>query len=123
MTYVDGFVLPVAKKNLAAYRSMATSTGKTWKKHGALQYFECVADDLKPNTGGMPMLSFQKMAKLRKGETVFFSFIVYKSKAHRNSVNKKVMAEFSKDPNMKNMPMPFDIKRVAYAGFKAIVEA
>ena len=121
MTYVDGFVLPVPKKNLGQYRRMAKAAGKIWKKHGALKYFECVGDDLTPNTGGMKITTFSRMAKLKPGEAVFFSFIVYKSKAHRNSVNKKVMKEFEK-ADKKHKVMPFDIKRMAYGGFRAIVK-
>lgn len=117
-TYVDGFVIPVPKKNLAAYKRMATWGRKTWMKHGALQYFECVGDDLKaqPNCG----IGFPKGVRLKPGDTVMFSFIIYKSKAHRDAVNAKVM----KDPSMKTMPkkMPFDMKRFMYGGFKAIVE-
>jgi len=123
MKYVDGFVLVVPKKKIGAYKKMAQMAGKIWKKHGALEYFECIGDDLHPNMGGVKGTTFPKMAKLRKGETIWFSFIVYKSKEHRNQVNKKVM----KDPLMspeawKDKPMPFDMKKVAYAGFKTMVE-
>ena len=124
MTYVDGFVLIVPKKNVKAYRKLAKMTGKVWKKHGALEYFECIGEDLYPKMGGMKeATTFPKMTKLKNGETVWFSFIIYRSKAHRNSVNARVM----KDPMMnedtwKDKPMPFDMKRVAYAGFKALVE-
>lgn len=118
MTYVDGFVIPVPKKKLAAYKKMAIWGKKTWMKHGALQYFECVDDDLKvmPGCGG----GFPEMAKLKKGETLWYSFIVYKNKAHRNAVNKKVMHEMqqSKMPKV----MPFDMKRMAHGGFKTIVQ-
>ncbi len=117
MSYVDGFVIPVAKKNVAAYKKMAAWGKKTWMKHGALQYFECMGDDLK----SMPQCGdFKTMASLKPNETVFFSFIVYKNKAHRNAVNKKVMAEMQQQ----NMPatMPFDPKRMAYAGFKTLVQ-
>ena len=117
MTYVDGFVIPTPKSKLAAYKKMATWGKKVWMKHGALQYFECVADDLKamPGCG-----DFQKMVKLKRGETLWFSFIVYKNKAHRNAVNKKVMAEMQQH----KMPkvMPFDLKRMAHGGFKTIVQ-
>ncbi len=105
---------------------MAAEGARMWMKAGALQYFECVGDDLniKP-MGGMKALSFPKMAKAKKGETVFFSFIIYKSRAHRDAVNKRVMAEMERQySNHKDMPaMPFDMKRMAYGGFKAIVEA
>lgn len=116
MSYVDGFLLPVPKKNVAAYRKMAALGKKLWMKHGAVAYFECVGDDLKPKFG----LPFPKLMKLKPGETAFFSFIVYKSRAHRDAVNKKVMS----DPFMQGPPpnMPFDVKRMAYGGFKTLVE-
>jgi uncharacterized protein YbaA (DUF1428 family) len=121
--YIDGFVLPVPKNKLKAYRKMASEAGKVWMKHGALEYIEAVGNDLKPNTHGMKIAFFPKMAKAKKGETVFFSFIVYKSRKHRDAVNKKVMKEMSKEMEKhKNMPMPFDMKRMAYGGFKAIVD-
>ena len=114
--YVDGFVLPVPKRNLAAYRKMAKLAAKVWKDHGALDYQECVGDDLK-----IPgMYSFPKLAKAKPGETVFFSYITYRSKAHRNGVNAKVM----KDPRLLaycGKEMPFDMKRMAYGGFKQFV--
>ncbi len=117
--YVDGFVLPVPKKNLAAYRRMAQKAGKIWREHGALEYRECVGDDLNVKIG----LPFPRLAKLKPGETPVFSWIVYKSRAHRNGVNAKVM----KDPRMAKMmegkSMPFDVKRMAYGGFKVVVEA
>ena len=117
--YVDGFVLPVPEKNLKAYQAMAKKAGKVWREHGALQYVEAVGDDLDIKFG----VSFKKTIKPKPGETVVFSFIVYKSRAHRDQVNKKVMA----DPRLEKMmkkgePMPFDVKRMAYGGFKAIVE-
>ena len=117
MSYVDGFLLPVPKKNLKSYRKMAVLGKKLWMKYGAVAYMECVGDDLNPKWG----LPFPKVLKPKPGETVMFSFIVYKSKAHRNQVNAKVM----KDPSMKTMPkeMPFDMKRMCFGGFKAIVEA
>lgn len=116
--YVDGFVLPVPKKNLAAYRRMAAAAGKIWKQLGAVEYVECVGDDLK--TKGMA--SFPRLARAKPSETVCFSFIVYKSRAHRDRVNAKVM----KDPRIMKMmdgkKMPFDVKRMAYGGFRAIVD-
>jgi alkaline phosphatase len=123
MKYTDGFVIAVKKGKLAEYKKMAELGARIWKKHGALEYFECVGDDLKPDMGGMKCLTFPQLTKLKKGETVVFSFIVYKNKGHRNKVNAKVM----KDPVMNNSqwkdkPMPFDMKRMAYGGFKAIVE-
>ncbi|MCC6574704.1 MAG: DUF1428 domain-containing protein [Planctomycetes bacterium] len=117
MAYVDGFLLPVPKKNLKAYAKMAKVGAKVWLDHGALDYKECVGDDLNPPFG----LPFPKQMKLKPGEVPVFSYIVYKSKAHRDAVNKKVMS----DPRMTQPPkeMPFDMKRMAYGGFKAIVEA
>ncbi len=118
MSYVDGFVLPVPKKNLAAYRRMASQAGKIWRKYGALEFRECAGDDLKVKG----LVSFPKMAKAKSSETVFFSYIVYKSKSHRNQVNAKVM----KDPHIAKMmgkKSPFDVKRMAYGGFKVLVDA
>ncbi len=121
--YVDGFVLVVPKKNIAAYRRMALEGARVWKKYGALAYMECLGDDLKP-TGGMPVLTFSKMTKLKKNETVWFSYIVYKSRAHRDQVNKKVMAEMDEQAKKhKDLPMPFDMKRMAYGGFKVVVNS
>jgi alkaline phosphatase len=123
MAYVDGFVIVIPKKKLAAYRTMARKGGQIWKKYGALDYKECVLDDPRPK--GV-ILTFPKLAKLKAGETVAFSYIVYKSKAHRNQVNAKVMKtmdEMMCDPKYKNQPMPFDMKRMAYGGFKVIVDA
>ncbi len=121
MRYVDGFVLVVPKKNIAAYRRMANEGGRLWKKYGALDYKECVGDDLQPK--GIT-LTFPKAMKVKKSETVFFSYIVFKSRAHRDQVNAKVMKDPSmNDPKYKNKPMPFDMKRMAYGGFKVIVDA
>ena len=117
MSYVDGFVMPMPKKNLAAYRRMAQTAGKVWRQHGALEYRECVGHDLAVK-GAKP---FPRMAGLKRGETVVFSWIVYKSKAHRDRVNARVM----KDPRIRKMmtaPMPFDVKRMSYGGFKVLVE-
>jgi alkaline phosphatase len=119
MTYVDGYVIPVPKGKVAEYKKMATWGKKMWMKHGAVQYFECVGDDL----AGMPGCgNFTTMAGLKASETVFFSFIVYKSKAHRDAVNKKVMAEMKNQPNAMPKSMPFDVKRMAFAGFKTLVQ-
>ena len=119
MSYVDGFVLPVPKKNLRAYARISKKAGKIWREHGALDYRECVGDDLNVKMG----LPFPKMVKPKAGETVVFSYIVYKSRAHRDSVNAKVM----KDPRLAGMcdskAMPFDVKRMAYGGFKVLVQA
>ena len=119
MPYVDGFLLSVPKKKVSQYVRVARQAGKLWKKHGALEYRETVGDDLK-NSMGTP---FTKAARSKPGETPVFSWIVYKSKAHRDSVNKKVM----KDPHMKEMmedprSVPFDIKRMSYGGFKVAVD-
>jgi uncharacterized protein YbaA (DUF1428 family) len=117
MAYVDGFLLPVPKKNLAGYRKMARAGARLWKKYGALEYRECVGDDLKPSFGR----SFIRQLKLKRGETVVFSWIVYKSRAHRDRVNARVM----KDPFMATMvgPMPFDVRRMCYGGFRVMVDA
>ena len=118
-TYVDGFVIPIKKKDVAAYKKMAVWGSKMWKKYGALEYFECVGDDLSV-TKGMGM-GFTKLSKLKADEAVVFSFIVYKSKAQRDQINKKVMS----DPSMKDFvasAMPFDMKRFATGGFKVLVK-
>jgi uncharacterized protein YbaA (DUF1428 family) len=117
MSYVDGFLLAVPKKNIAAYRKMSRKAGTIWKKYGALEYIECVADDVKSGK----VTSFPQAVKLAKGEVVVFSWIVYKSRAQRDAVNKKVM----KDPwmaKMESSSMPFDGKRMMWGGFKPIVE-
>lgn len=119
--YVDGFVLPVKKKELSAYRQMAKLAEKVWRKHGALDYKECVIDDPKPQFAAYP---FAKTVKLKAGETVVFAYIVFKSRAHRDRVNAKVMADpLMNDPKYKDKPMPFDMKRMAYGGFKVLVGA
>ena len=119
MAYVDGFVIPIPKKNLPVYRRIARKAGKIWKEHGALEYRECVGDDLNNKGMGKP---FPKLASTKGGETVLFSYIVYKSKAHRDRVNAKVM----KDPRITRMmgdeAMPFDGKRMSYGGFRSIVD-
>jgi len=113
----------VSEKNLPAYRKMAEKAGKIWMKHGALEYFECVGDDLNPDVPEMQGIRFPQMIKAGTGETVIFSFIVYKSRAHRDEVNAKVMEDPDmNDPEWKDKPMPFDMKRAAYGGFKVIVE-
>ena len=116
--YVDGFVIAVPRKNIGAYKRMANWGRKTWMKYGALQYFECVGDDLKVPQGCGP--GFLKGIRAKPGETVMFAFILYKSKAHRDAINAKVM----KDPSMKNMAkkMPFEMKRFLCGGFKVLVE-
>ena len=120
MAYVDGYVLPVPKKKLAAYRKLAVKASKIWRKHGALQYRECVGEDMKCAFG----IPFSKLVKCKAGETVVFSWIVFKSRAHRDRVNNAVM----KDPKLNEMmpdpsAMPFDCKRMVYGGFKTLVEA
>jgi uncharacterized protein YbaA (DUF1428 family) len=118
MHYVDGFVVPVPKNKIAAYRSMARKAGKIWREHGALQFTECVADDVKPGK----LTSFPQSVKLKSAETVVFSWIVFKSRAQRDRVNAKVM----KDPRLAKMmdpkAMPFDAKRMFWGGFKTLVE-
>ena len=116
--YVDGFVVPVPKKSVEAYRRMARKAGKVWREHGALEYCECVADDVKPGK----YTSFPQSVKLKPDETVVFSWIVYKSRKQRDIINAKVMS----DPRLKAMmdpkSMPFDGKRMFWGGFKGIVE-
>jgi len=118
-TYVDGYVLPIPKKNLRAYRQMAQMGGKVWRKYGALGYFECVGDDLSPKWAG---IKFPRTVRAKHGETVIFSFIMFKSRAHRDRVNAKVMNDpIMNDPKYKDKPMPFDMKRMVYGGFKVLV--
>jgi len=122
--YVDGFVLVVPKNKVSAYKKMATEGAKAWRKFGAIDYKECIGDDLHiKGPAGMPgPPSFLELAKVRKGETVWFSYITFKSRAHRDSVNKKVHAYFSKKyANQKVEAMPFDMKRMAYSGFKVVI--
>ena len=120
MRYVDGFVLPVPKKSLQAYRRIAQKAGRVWREHGALEYRECAGDDLNVKCG----VPFPRMTKLKPGETVVLSWIIFKSRAHRDRVNAKVM----KDPRLAKMMdpksmMPFDVKRISYGGFKILVDA
>jgi uncharacterized protein YbaA (DUF1428 family) len=116
--YVDGFVIPIPRKSVAAYRRLATWGRKTWLKYGALQCFECIGDDLKVPKGCGP--GFPRGIRMKRDETVVFAFIIYKSKAHRDAVNAKVM----KDPGMGDVAkkMPFDMNRFLCGGFRAIVE-
>ena len=116
MAYVDGFVVPVPKKKVADYRKIARKAGKIWREHGALAFVECAGDDVPFGK----RTSFPRAVKVKNGETVMFSWIVYKSRAHRDSVNKKVMAD--KRLKMDISAMPFDAKRMIYGGFKTIVE-
>jgi len=118
MAYVDGYVLPVAKKHLETYRRMARLAGKVWRDHGALEYRECVGEDLDVKM----LLPYPRAMKIKPSETVFFSWIVFKSRAHRDRVNAKVW----KDPRLNSMDMksmPFDMKRTMYGGFKVFVAA
>lgn len=122
--YVDGFVLVVPKDKVQEYAKMAAEGRDMWMKHGALEYYECKGDDLEPKEmGGMKPLGFMEMAKASADETVWFSFLVYKSKQHRDEVNKKVMDEMNeKYKDAKDFSMPFDMKRMAYGGFNVEVE-
>ena len=117
MPYVDGFVVPLPRKNLKAYRAMAKKAGKVWREHGALDYKECIADDVKMGK----WTSFPRAVKMKKNETVVFSYIVYKSRKDRDRINAKVM----KDPRLTEMmdpkDMPFDGKRMIFGGFKGEV--
>jgi len=117
--YVDGFVVPVPKRKLEAYRRMAKKAGKVWREYGALEYRECIADDVKWGK----RTSFPRSVKQKPGETVMFSYIVYKSRAQRDRINAKVM----KDPRLADMmdlkSLPFDAKRMIYGGFKLLLEA
>jgi len=117
MHYVDGFVIPLPKKNVQAYRRIALKAGKIWREYGALEFRECVGDDLAVKG----MVPFARRIKLKPGETVVFSWIVFKSRAHRDRVNAKVM----KDPRLDMDPksMPFDVKRMLYGGFRVLVDA
>lgn len=113
--YVDGFVLPLPKQNIEKYREVSSQAGAMWKEHGALEYHECVADDVKPGQ----LTSFPQSVNLQPEETVVFAWITYKSREHRDEVNAKVMS----DPRMKEpMDMPFDMKRMIFGGFKSIVD-
>ncbi len=122
--YVDGFVIVVPKKNAASYKKMATLGKKVWMKYGALDYKECKGDDLKPNMQGMPAKNFITLAGAKSNEDVWFSFIVYKNKKHRDQVNARVM----KDPEMndpewaKKNKMPFDMKKFSFGGFTVEVD-
>lgn len=119
-TYVDGYVLSVPKKKRAAYRKMAREGAALWKKLGALEYRECRADDVAGQPG---CLSFPKLAKTKSDEEVWFSFIVYRSKQDRNRIEKQVRAHYAEHYEGKDMPMPFDMKRMAMGGFTVEVEA
>jgi uncharacterized protein YbaA (DUF1428 family) len=117
MAYVDGFVVPVPKRNLQTYRRIARKAGKVWRDHGALEYVECVADDVKPGK----WTSFPQAVKLKPGEAVWFSYIVYKSRKHRDRVNARVMKDKRLAAMMDPKKMPFDGKRMFWGGFKVMV--
>jgi uncharacterized protein YbaA (DUF1428 family) len=117
-TYVDGFVIPIPKNSTAKYKKIASEAKDIWMKLGALDYKECKIDDAAPK---FVDFTFSKMAKAKPNEAVWFSFIVFKSRSHRDAVNKKVMAYFTKKYGPKMMDMPFDMKRFSYAGFKVEV--
>ena len=119
MSYVDGFIVAVPKKNLAAYRRMAKKAGKVWREHGALDYREWVADDVKVGK----LTSFPRSVKLKPGETVIFSWITYKSRAQRDRVNARVMADKRLAGMMDTKSLPFDAKRMIYGGFESLVKA
>lgn len=118
MKYIDGFVVPVPKKNVQAYRRMAQKAGKIWLEHGALEYIECIGDDVKPGK----LTSFPQSVKLKPDETVAFSWIIFKSRAQRDRINKKVMADPRLASMMNPKDVPFDSKRMIYGGFKTMVE-
>ena len=117
MSYVDGFIVPVPKKNVAAYRAMARKAGKIWKEYGALEFIECMADDVKVGK----RTSFPRSVKLKRGETVMFSWIVYRSRAQRDRINKLIMKDTRLSAMMEGKEMPFDGKRMIFGGFKPIV--
>jgi uncharacterized protein YbaA (DUF1428 family) len=119
MTYVDGFVLPVKKRQLAAYRSMARQASKVWRGYGALEFHECVADDVPYGR----RTSFPRSVKLRRGEIIVFSYIVYRSRADRDRVMTKVMKDKRIEAMMKSRKVPFDAKRMIFGGFKTMVSA
>ena len=116
--YVDGFVLSVPKRKVAAYRALARKASKVWLEHGALEYRECIGDDMKVQMG----VPFPRLAKVKAGETVVFAWIVYKSRADRDRVNAKVMKD-ERICNMDQKDMPFDCRRMSWGGFKTLVEA
>jgi uncharacterized protein YbaA (DUF1428 family) len=118
MSYVDGFLVPVPKKKLAAYRSMAAKAGKIWREHGALEFRECIADDVSWGK----RTSFPRSVKQKSGETVFFSYIVYKSRADRDRINAKVMKDKRLAKMMDPKAMPFDGKRMIWGGFKTVID-
>lgn len=118
MAYVDGFILPLPKSNIEKYREVATRCGEIWREHGALQFRECIAEDVKPGK----LTSFPQAVNLEDGETVIFSWIVYESREKRDEVNDKVMKDPRMTDLMKPEAMPFDGKRMVYGGFNMIVD-
>lgn len=123
MRYVDGFLIVVPKDKVDEYREMAEEGRDIWLKHGALDFKECVGDDLDPKMGEMESLPFPKLTGLAPNEALIFSFIVYNSRQHRDEVNEKVMSDPAMDPEkMKDKAMPFDMKRFSYGGFEVLVD-
>jgi uncharacterized protein YbaA (DUF1428 family) len=120
--YVDGYVLPVPKDSVEEYREMAADAGQSWIEHGALQYFECVGDDLAPDMGDVDMATFPDLLGADQDETVIFAFVVYESRKHRDEVNAAVHEELEAMGGMDDVEMPFDVARMAYGGFESIVE-
>ena len=118
MRYVDGFLIPVPKKNLAAYARIARQAGQIWCKLGALEYRECVGDDMRVSMG----IGFPRRLRLKRGEAAVFSWIVYRSRAHRDRVNKKVMKDKQILAMMQDTVMPFDVKKMTYGGFRVLVD-
>jgi len=118
MPYVDGFLLPIPRRNIERYKKMARLAATVWREHGALEYREAVGDDLKVKWG----TAFPRVARAKSGETVIFAWIVYQSRAHRDRVNRKVMKDPRLAEMMQGMDMPFDMKRMSYGGFRVIVE-
>jgi uncharacterized protein YbaA (DUF1428 family) len=119
--YVDGFVLPVANDSVDAYREMASDAGKVWIEHGALEYFEGVGDDMAPEMGEASAPTFSELADAGPDETVVFAFVVYESRAHRDEVNAKVKDDPRMNPDDADAEMPFEMDRMAYAGFSSLV--
>lgn len=123
MRYVDGFLIVVPRNKLDAYRTMAEEGRNIWLKYGALDYKECVGDDLNPTMGEMESLPFPTLTRLAADEALIFSFIVYSSRQHRDEVNAKVMSDPAMSPEqMKDKPIPFDMKRFSYGGFEVLVD-
>lgn len=120
--YIDGYVLPVPNDKIEEYREMAAEAGKSWIELGALQYFECVGDDLDPDMGDVEMATFPDLVDTGPDETVIFAFVVYESREHRDEVNAAVMEEMEAMAGADEIEMPFDVARMAYGGFEALVE-